>query len=367
LGEKRKLEHIKICLERNVEAEYTKTGFEEIYLVHRCLPELNLDEVSTETFFLGEKFNAPLVISAITGGPRLSTIINRSLAEAAQELNIILELGSQRPALEDPSLLASFKVVREVAPDAYVVANLGAVQLVERGVEYVKQAVDMVDADAVAIHLNPLQEAIQLEGEARFRGVAEALKQLTRELNLPVIVKETGCGVAGEEARLCAELGVSAIDVAGAGGTSWGAIEGYRALEAGDHMKFSLGMKFRDWGIPTAISILETKHHSKLPIIASGGVRSGVDVAKALALGADMAGMALPLLRPALIGSWAVTSRLSEVVEELRLAMFLTGSKSVEELKEADVVITGRTAEWLRARGLELSTFAKRRSTYARR
>lgn len=368
MGERRKLEHIKVCLERRVEARSLRAGFEDVYLVHRCLPEVDLDEVSTETYFLGERFKAPLVISALTGGPRLSGIVNRSLAEAAQQLDLILELGSQRPALEDPGLLDSFRVVREVAPDAYVVANLGAVQLTERGVEVASQAVDMVDADAIAIHLNPLQEAVQLEGEARFRGVIEALKALVREVNLPVIVKETGCGVAREEAMLCARLGVSAIDVAGAGGTSWGAIEGYRALEAGDRRRFALGMRFRDWGVPTVVSIVEAKRYSGLPIIASGGVRTGVDVAKAIALGADMAGMALPLLRPALIGGWAVASKLSQVIEELRLAMFLTGSRSVEELKRADVVVTGRTAEWLRARGFEPSDLAQRRlPTYERR
>lgn len=357
---RRKLEHIKICLERDVEAGGLKPGFNDVYLVHRCLPELDLSDVKLEATFLSRRLAAPIAISAITGGPKASSIINRSLAEAAQRLGLLLELGSQRPALEDPSLKASFREVREIAPEAFIVANVGAVQASRGGIDVVKEAVDMVDADAVAIHLNPLQEAIQPEGEAFYGGVSRVIKEVVSQVGVPVIVKETGCGIAREEAQLLERAGVSAIDVAGAGGTSWAVIEAYRAHAIGDVKGYSLGMSFRNWGVPTAVSIVEARSSTNLPIIGSGGVRSGLDAAKALALGADLAGMALPLLKPALIGGWAVAEVLEEALRQLRLAMFLTGSRSVEDLKKARVVVTGLTAEWLRARGLDISRLACR-------
>jgi isopentenyl-diphosphate delta-isomerase len=362
---KRKLDHIKVCLERDVEHVKLKTGFDDVHLVHSCLPELDLDDVSLEAEFLGRRFAAPIIMSALTGGPELASIINRSLAEAAQRLNIPLEIGSQRPALEDPSLKPAFKEVRAVAPQAFIVANVGAVQVAKGGFSLVKEAVDMMEADAVAVHLNPLQEALQPEGRAGFKGVLEALRELSRLLDVPLIVKEVGCGVAREEAMLLEQAGASAIDVAGGGGTSWAAIEAYRALSVGDEGGFSLGMTFRDWGIPTAVSIVEVREATRLPIIGSGGVRSGLDAAKAIALGADLAGMALPLLKPALVGAWAVVETLERVMKELKLAMFLTGSKSVEALKGARVVLTGLTAEWLKARGLKASKLASRRLAVA--
>ncbi|RLF11453.1 MAG: type 2 isopentenyl-diphosphate Delta-isomerase [Thermoprotei archaeon] len=362
VSSRRKLEHIWVCLEKDVEAASLRSGFDDIYLVHRCIPELDLEEVSMEVRFLGRRFKAPLTISALTGGPKLAAVINRSLAEAAQHLGLLLELGSQRPALEDSGLKASFKTVREVAPDVFIAANVGAVQLTSEGLDFVKQAIDMVEANAVAVHLNPLQEAVQPEGEAKFKRVLESINELSKNVGVPVIVKETGSGIAREEAMALEKAGVSAIDVAGAGGTSWAVIEAYRALSNGDERKHSVGMRFRDWGVPTAVSIVEVREATSLPIIGSGGVRSGLDSAKALSLGADMAGMALPLLRPALAGGWAVIEFLERIMEELRLAMFLTGSCSVEDLKKADVVITGRTAEWLRARGIEVSRLATRRA-----
>ncbi|MCX8204112.1 MAG: type 2 isopentenyl-diphosphate Delta-isomerase [Candidatus Nezhaarchaeota archaeon] len=356
----RKIEHIRVCLERDVESARLKTGFRDVHLVHSCLPELDLSEVSLEAEFLGRRFSAPIAISALTGGPHLSTLINRSLAEASQRLNIPLELGSQRLAIEEPSLRASFKQARELSPDGFIVANVGAVQAASKGVEFVKEAVDMVEANAVAVHLNPLQEAIQPEGEAWFQGVLETLKELSSQVGVPVIVKEIGCGVAYEEASAIEKAGASAIDVAGVGGTSWAAIEAYRALSRGDEKSYQLGMAFRDWGIPTAASIVEARLSTRLPIIGSGGVRSGIDAAKAIALGADLVGMALPLLKPALVGSWAVVEFLERVMRELRLSMFLTGSKRVEDLKRARVVITGFTAEWLKARGFDVSNLARR-------
>lgn len=356
----RKLEHIRICLERDVESVGVRTGFSDVHLVHACLPELDLDEVSLETEFLGRRFSAPIAISALTGGPRLSTLINKSLAEASQELNVPLELGSQRPAIEDPSLRESFRQVRDVAPDSFIVANVGAVQVASKGLDFVKEAVDMVDADAVAVHLNPLQEAIQPEGEASFRGVLGAIGELSKQIQVPVVVKETGCGIAREEASALERAGASAIDVAGAGGTSWGAIEAYRALSRGDEGGYRLGMAFRDWGVPTAVSIVEVSQSTRLPVIGSGGVRSGIDAAKAIALGAALAGMALPLLKPAIVGGWAVAEVLRRVMRELKLAMFLTGSRRVEDLRRARVVVTGLTAEWLRARGFDVAALARR-------
>lgn len=358
---KRKVEHVLICLEKDVEARRLRFGFNDVYLVHRCMPDVSLDQASTEVRFLGRMFKYPVVISALTGGPQIASIINRSLAEAAQKLGILLELGSQRPALEDPVLAPSFKIAREVAPDAFIVANIGAVQLTEGGIELAKQAVDMVDANAIAIHLNPLQEAVQPEGEARFKDILEAIRELSKNINLPIIVKETGSGIAREDAVLLERANVSAIDVAGAGGTSWAIVEAYRALNLGDRVRYALGMKFKEWGIPTPVSIVEIRESTTLPIIGSGGIRSGLDVAKAVSLGADLAGLALPLLKPAMVGGRAVVDRLKEVIEELKIAMFLTGSRTVEDLKKANVVLVGLTKEWLESRGIDVFKLAKRR------
>mgnify|MGYP000297661770 CR=1 FL=1 len=359
--EDRKANHIRVCLTRDVESG-AWTGFDDVYLVHRALPEIDLEDVGLGVEFLGHRFRIPLIISAMTGGTSEALKINSVLAEACQQMGVGMGVGSQRAAIEDRSLERTFRVVRERAPDAFIIANLGCPQLASGyGISEVVRAVEMVEADAIAIHMNPLQEAVQVGGEARYRGVLDRIREITSECPVPVIAKETGCGVSMETARMLEEAGVSCIDVAGAGGTSWAAVESYIAEEAGDLVKAEVGRAFRAWGVPTVVSLLEVRSSVGIPVIASGGVRSGLDAAKALSLGADMVGVALPLLKAAVEGVDRVKEYIRVFAEELRTAMFLTGSKSVEDLRRTPVIVLGRTLEWLRLRGVDVEPLARRR------
>lgn len=337
----RKLDHLRICREIPVEAG--NAGFGDVRLVHNALPECNMDRVSTETRFLGHRFAAPLLIAAMTGGHAETTAINARLAAAAERFGLGIGVGSERAALEDPALAASYRVARENAPGAFVVANLGAVQLRDHGTAWADRAVDLVGADALAIHLNFLQEAIQPEGDHDATGCLAAIEALCDGAAYPVIVKETGNGISGEVARRLYGAGVAAIDTGGLGGTSWAVIEAIRAREAatpdGERLE-ALGEAFRDWGIPTVASLIEVGRCGG-PVIATGGVRSGIHVAKAIALGADLAGMALPLLGPAMAGQEALDDAVRGVLDELRVAMFLTGSPDIPALRRTRVHITG--------------------------
>jgi isopentenyl-diphosphate delta-isomerase len=359
--EERKLDHIQICLNRNVEARKITTGFEDVFLMHRALPELNMDEIDLSTEAFGHKFSAPIIISSITGGAEEALKINASIAEAVEELGLGMGVGSQRAALENPSLRRTYAIVRKKAPTAFLAANIGAPQIVrDYKVRELKRAVDMIEADALMIHLNPLQEAIQPEGEAVYWGVIGKIKEFAESLDVPIIVKETGAGIAAEDARRLKEAGVAGIDVAGAGGTSWAAVECYRANRKGDYLAEEVGKQFWDWGIPTAVCIVEVVQSTNLPIIASGGVRSGLDVAKALGLGAELAGFALPVLKPATKGSEAVKQKINVFIRQLRTSMFLVGARSIEKLKEVPLVVLGRTAEWLKLRGFNVESYARR-------
>ncbi len=337
----RKLDHIRICLEEDVESR-VGSGFEDITLIHRALPEIDFSKIDTNVEFLGKKLKYPIVIAAMTGGHEEAYEINKNLAIAAQKLGIAIGVGSQRAAIEDEKLAYTYSVVREQAPDAFVIANLGVVQFCKGyGVKEAEKAIEMVEADALALHLNALQEAVQKEGDLNFEGCLKAIEKLSSELSVPVIVKETGAGIAREEAKKIAEAGASAIDVGGLGGTSFSAVESYRQ---GNHAE-----TFWDWGIPTAISVMECSSLS-IPIIATGGIRSGIDCAKAIALGASLCGIALPLLKPATKSAKAVEEKLIQIVGELKTAMFLTGSADLNALKKAELVITGKTREWIQQR-----------------
>jgi len=358
----RKAEHINICVENDVQARYICTGFDDIYLVHRALPESSLEEIDTSVDLFGHRLAAPIVIEAMTGGTEKAAKINEALAETAEEFKIALGVGSQRAALEDSNLVYTFRVARDRAPHVLLIGNLGAPQIIgENGLENVHEAIKMIDADAFAIHLNSLQEAMQPEGNTSFKGLAEKIREITHNMRVPIISKETGAGFASEEARLLESLGVKGIDVGGAGGTSWAAVESYRAKMRKDELRERLGNIFWDWGIPTAVSTVEVSQSTQLTVISSGGIRTGFDAAKALALGGDAVGLALPLLKPAMDGT--VSDFLEALIKELRIAMFLLGAKSVEELKQTPVVITGRTAEWLCARGFKPEKYARRRLT----
>ncbi|AGB31206.1 isopentenyl pyrophosphate isomerase [Natrinema pellirubrum DSM 15624] len=347
--EDRKDDHIRIVQERDVET--TGTGFEDVHLVHDALPELDYDAIDPAIEFLGHELSAPIFIESMTGGHRNTTAINRALARAASETGIAMGLGSQRAGLEldDDGVLESYTVVRDVAPDAFIYGNLGAAQLREYDIETVERAVAMIEADALAVHLNFLQEAVQPEGDVDGRDCLAAIERVAADLSVPIIVKETGNGISGETARKLSAAGVHAIDVAGKGGTTWSGIEAYRAATANEPRQQRIGTLFRDWGIPTAASTLECVAEHDC-VIASGGVRTGLDVAKAIAVGARAGGLAKPFLKPATNGPDAVIERIEDLIAELRTAMFVTGSGSIDALQRTEYVLQGETREYVEQR-----------------
>ncbi len=343
----RKLDHLRICAECEVESG--DAGFSDIRFVHNALPECDMEKIDLKCRFLGHAFSSPLFISAMTGGHPGTKETNARLARAAERYGIGMGVGSQRAALENPSLADTFSVVRDEAPHAFLVANLGVVQLRDHGIGWVEKAVEMIEADAIAIHLNFLQEAIQPEGDHNATGCFNAIAELCRDFKKPVIVKETGCGISAATARRCWGAGARAIDTGGWGGTSWAAVESVRAEEsgrAGDRNLKSLGEDFAGWGIPTVVSLAEVLATGG-PVIASGGVRSGLDMAKGLAFGADLCGMALPLLKPAMKDDEALAGAIEAINRELTVAMFLTGSARVTDLRKASLHITGKTRQMI--------------------
>ncbi|MFQ6094597.1 MAG: type 2 isopentenyl-diphosphate Delta-isomerase [Candidatus Bathyarchaeia archaeon] len=357
----RKAEHLEICLEEKVNARKATTGFEDVHLIHRALPEINRKEIDLCITVFNHKFSAPIIVEAMTGGTHKSLRINDAVAQAVEELGLGMGVGSQRVALEDRTLEKTFTVVRERAPNAFLIANLGGAQLLRGyGLKEAKRAVEMIDADALAIHLNPLQEAIQPEGETDHKGILAKITEVVSNLDVPVIVKETGAGISAEEAKRLEAAGVAGIDVAGAGGTSWAAVEYHRAKRRDDESAQILGEMLWDWGVPTAVSLVEVVQSVNLPVIASGGVRSGKDVAKAMALGASLTGIALPALAPASKGSAEVKKMLRLMMRQLRNVMFLIGADCVERLRASPLVLTGKTAEWLRVRGFKPEIYARR-------
>jgi isopentenyl-diphosphate delta-isomerase len=354
--EKRKAEHIKILLEQKAQARKATTGFEDIQLIHRALPEVNRQKITLSTSFLGKKLSAPLIVGAMTGGTEEATKINASIAEAVEKLGLGMGVGSQRAAIEDPKLEKTYKITRKKAPNAFIIANVGGVQLVHGyGLKEVKKAVEMIDADAVAIHLNAVQEAVQPEGQTNFKGILAKISEITGELDKPLIVKETGCGISAEDAKALEAAGVKAIDIGGVGGTSFAAVEYYRSTGPNN-----MGEVFWDWGIPTAVSLIETTQTVKIPVIASGGVRSGLDIAKSLALNANLASISQPALEAAVKGAKKTEKLLSCLIDELRNVMFLVGAENLESLAKVPLVIGGKTAEWLNIRDFDTVNYAQR-------
>jgi isopentenyl-diphosphate delta-isomerase len=333
-GRDRKAEHIRLALEERMQLGVD--FFSEYTFEHQALPEIDFDEIDTAVEFLGKRLAAPLLVSCMTGGTAQAGDINRNLAAGAQACGVAVGVGSQRKALEDPAKTDTFRV-REVAPTVPLLANLGAVQLnYGMGLAECRRAVEMIAADALVFHLNPLQEAIQPEGQRNFKGLLPKMGAVARDLGVPVIAKEVGSGISANTARRLVACGVAAIDVAGAGGTSWAAVEGRRALSQSDQ---ELGDIFRDWGIPTARCLADI--HAAipdLPLIASGGIRHGLDAAKAIRLGAGLAGQAAALLPAAMKGTEAVIAHVGSFAKALRIACFATGSKSLAELKTAPLL-----------------------------
>jgi isopentenyl-diphosphate Delta-isomerase len=331
----RKADHIQINLEKDVASSLT-TGMERLRFDNAALPELDLRAIDTGLTFLGRRLSAPLLISSMTGGTQAARRINLGLAQAAQHAGVAMGLGSLRAALEDPSLAETFQV-RRTAPDILLLANLGAVQLnYGYGPEHCRRAVDLVEADALVLHLNALQEALQPEGDSDFSGLLAKIEQVCKGLTVPVIAKEVGWGISAADARRLVEAGVAAIDVAGAGGTSWSQVEMHRTS---DPQAARLAAAFVGWGIPTADAVRQVRLElPTIPLIASGGLRSGMDVAKGIALGADVGAMAGPFLKAAAESPEAVGRAIGNVVAELRLVMFATGSGDLNALRRARLV-----------------------------
>lgn len=331
----RKSDHIRINLEENVHSGLS-TGLENYHFIHQALPELNLDEVDLHTEFLNHPLNAPLIISSMTGGTYEAEKINHNLAEAAQATNIAMGLGSQRAAIDNPDLESTFRV-RSYAPDILLFANLGAVQLnYGYDIEQCQRAVDMVEANALCLHLNPLQEAVQPDGQTRFKGLLKKIEEVCKKLPVPVIVKEVGWGISEQIAISLAEAGVYAIDVAGAGGTSWSQVEMYRA---NNERQRKLASAFFDWGIPTSHSIMNVRKAAhQMKIIASGGLRTGIDIAKCIALGASLGGMANPFLKPAVVSAEATIQTIMQMMQEIRVCMFASGVANIQQLHNTPLI-----------------------------
>jgi isopentenyl-diphosphate delta-isomerase len=336
ITERRKDDHIRINLEEQVQFPQLTTGLERLRFMHQAVPELNLADVNTQTMFLGKYLNSPILISSMTGGTERAQNINRVLAEAAQEAKIAMGVGSQRAAIEDPTLSATYNV-RAIAPDILLLANLGAVQLnYGYGIEQCRRAIESVGADALILHFNALQEAVQPEGDGNFSGLLKKVEMVCRELGAPVIAKEVGWGFSPQAARQLADAGISAIDVAGSGGTSWSEVEYYRAPTA---RHANVARAFADWGIPTVESIQYVREAAPgLPIIASGGLRDGIDIAKCIALGAELGGIAGPFLKAADQSLEAVTQLIWELATQIRIAMFASGAADIPALKQTPLI-----------------------------
>lgn len=331
--ELRKADHLRICLDEDVQCRETTNGLERYRFQHCCLPELDRNQIDLRTTFLGKSLTAPLLISSMTGGTDLAKTINYRLATIAQQYNLAMGVGSQRVAVENPEVIATF-AVRSVAPDILLLANLGAVQLnYQYGLDECRQVIEMLEADALILHLNPLQECVQTKGDTNFSGLLDKIARLCEKLPVPVIAKEVGNGISGTMAKQLIQAGVVAIDVAGAGGTSWAKVEGERAQ---DPLQQRLAATFADWGIPTAECITSVRAIAPhIPLIASGGLRNGLEAAKAIALGADLVGMALPFLQAAHDSEAALHTLVSFLTAELTTTLFCTGSATLPDLKQS--------------------------------
>jgi isopentenyl-diphosphate delta-isomerase len=363
----RKIEHVNIALGQDISVAQ-RANWNDVQFVHQALPEVDLDEINTSVTFLGHTLRYPIFMSSLTGGHKDVISINRNLARAAEHYGLALGVGSQRAGIINPDVISSYAITREHAPNTFLIANIGAPQLIAQPrhapftIEQVEHAIAMIGANALAVHMNSLQEATQPEGDRRATGEAAALKTLASQVEVPVIAKETGAGVCREQALLIASCGVAAIDVGGAGGSSMSAMEAERSKARGDERTRNIGMLFRDWGIATPVSIVEASV-AHLPLISTGGVRNGLDMARALALGATLVGIGFPFLKAASESYEAVCELLETFVAELQVAMQLSGAATIGQLQQTDIVVTGETYNWLSMRGFdeELRAMAQRR------
>lgn len=343
---------------------YTSTLLEDVRLIHQAMPGIDFDEVSTEVEVFKKKLNAPIIITGMSGGPEEAGKLNDILSRAVEELGLGMGVGSQRVAVEHPEVRHTFEIVRKNAPHALLLANIGAPQ-VEKGygLKQFQEIVQMIEADAIAVHFNAAQEVFQPEGEPAYNiSILEKLRDIQKDLGVPIIIKETGSGISLETAQLMNRYGFKYFDVSGQGGTSWIVMEMIRDKRRG-LWKAKSAENFADWGLPTAASIVEVRY--AVPdafIIGSGGIRNGLDAAKAIALGANIAGFALPALRNAFAGYEKLLEFLKMTMFEIKAAMFLTGSRNIAEFKQRPVLIFGRLKEWMEEREISLSAFNRVRT-----
>ncbi|MCL4271066.1 MAG: type 2 isopentenyl-diphosphate Delta-isomerase [Anaerolineales bacterium] len=333
--DQRKADHIKINLEQDVRSALT-TGLEKYHFIHEALPELDLNRIDTTLSLFGKTLNSPTLVSSMTGGTDEAETINLRLAEAAQECGVAMGVGSQRAAIEHPEQARTFQV-RRAAPDILLFANLGAVQFnYGYGVDECRKAVDMIQADALYLHLNPLQEAVQDAGDTNWVGIAKKIEEVCKKLEVPIIAKEVGWGISEKTAKLLANCGVQAIDVAGAGGTSWSQVEMHRAP---DEFTRQLAATFVGWGIPTSDSILNVKKAvPEMTIFASGGLKDGLDIAKCIALGATLGGMAGNFLKAAAVSTEKAVEMMRLTKRQIDVTMFAAGIGTLEELRNTKLV-----------------------------
>lgn len=333
--QQRKREHLELCLDPTSVSGRFGTGLDRYSFIHNALPELDIDEIDVSANFLGKRLQAPILISSMTGGFELARQVNRNLAAAAQILGLAMGVGSQRVAIEEPSVADSFEV-RDVAPDVLLLANLGAVQLnYGYTVDHCHRAVEMIGADGLILHLNVLQEAAQPEGNRNFKGLSEKIAAVCQQLEVPVVAKEVGSGISAEVAVRLKQAGIKAIDVAGRGGTSWYAVEAQRAAKQGKPAETT----FADWGIPTEEALIAVRQAvPDLQIVASGGIRTGLDIAKCIALGADMTAFGQPLLAAALESPEKVVEFIAGIIHELKVTMLCVGAKNLGSLKKTPLV-----------------------------
>ncbi len=341
----RKQDHVLLTVHKDVAFKSKRTGLEQWELVHNALPELNFDEISTETTFLSKKMSFPFIISSMTGGYTDARRINKNLAEVCEEHRIAMGVGSERQALENSAFHSSYSIVREAAPSIPIIGNIGAAEVARMNdISPVQKLIELIRADAFAVHLNPLQEFLQPEGNTNFRGVLAGIERLVRGLSIPVIVKEIGAGISKNVAERLLNIGVSIIDIAGAGGTSWAGVEILRREDKSSTERLS--EQFWDWGIPTADALLEAASlksarggFPSLVLIASGGITNGIETAKALALGADAVASARPMMRQLFAGGKKMLSNhLHQWQKELQGVMFLTGARTIEELHHVQII-----------------------------
>ncbi len=355
LIEARKADHLRLSASGDVDA-LAGPGWDDVRLVHEALPEVDQCAIDLSVSFLGRDLRAPLVIAGMTGGHRTAHDVNAVLARAAERHGLAMGVGSQRAALRRAELAYTYTVVRASAPTAFLIANIGAPQLIAQGdvlplrLDEVSAAIEMIRADALAVHLNFLQESVQPEGERRAMGCAAAIAGVVAHVAVPVLAKETGAGMSPTTAVRLRDLGVKALDVGGVGGTSFAAVEGLRAEAQGASGAQRLGEVFRDWGVPTPVSVVGVQP-AGLPVIATGGIRTGLDAAKAIALGATLVGVARPLLQAALEGDAAVDAWIEQFLSELRTTLFLTGSGDLPSLRTKPRVVTGVTKAWIEQLG----------------